>query len=81
MSRATTVHCSEEIERLLKRGLAPITDNLQALERLGFVRAHPVARNQYETSIYERSIDGGTRDSRNGARRVFIRQRAFLQAR
>ena len=80
MKRATTVHSSEDIERLLKLGLAPITDNVRALEQLGFVRAHPGARNQYESSIYERSIDAGTRDSRHGVRRVFIRQRAFLQA-
>lgn len=80
MNTATTVHCSEDIERLLKLGLAPITDNVAALERLGFSRAHPAARNRYEKSMYERSIDGGVRDSRNGLRRVLIRQRAFLQA-
>ncbi len=79
MSPSTTVHCAEDIEHLLKLGLAPITDNVKALRQMGFARAYPTARTGYEASIYERSTDRGLRPGRNGLRRVLICERAFLR--
>jgi hypothetical protein len=53
MNRSTIVHRTEDIERLLKRGLAPITDNAVVLQQMGLARAYPTARNGYEASMYE----------------------------
>ena len=73
-----TVHTSADIERMLSLGLAPITDNAEALFELGFERCFPEARRGgYEASVYERSIDQGYRESVRGSRRVKA-QRAFL---
>jgi len=79
VSLSTTVHCPQDIEHLLKLGLAPITDNAHALEQMGFARAYPSARNGYEASLYERSIDGGCRSAHTGLRRVPVCQRAILR--
>ncbi len=80
MNQSTVVHRTEDIECLLKIGLSPITDNAAALERLGFARAYPTTRNRYEASMYERSVDWGSRATSDGLRRVLICQRAFLAA-
>ena len=79
MNRSTIVHRTEDIERLLKRGLAPITDNAVVLQQMGFAHAYPTARNGYEASMYERSVDWGCRSTEDGLRRVLICQRAFLR--
>jgi len=80
VNQSTVVHRTEDIECLLKIGLAPITNNAPALERLGFERAYPSARNQYEASMYERSVEHGSRATPDGLRRVLICERAFLRA-
>jgi hypothetical protein len=69
------VHTAVVISDLLRRGLTPITDNESALRELGFERAYPQVRHGYDATIWERSIDYGTRP--NGDR-VLARQRAFL---
>jgi hypothetical protein len=74
----TTVHAPEEIERLLVLGLSPITDNAEALEQLGFERSYPNARAGYESTVYERSVDRGYRETSGGLRRVMVCERAFL---
>lgn len=79
MNQSATVHCTQDIERLLRLGLAPITDNAQALQQMGFARAYPTAKSRYEASMYERSVDRGSRCTPSGLRRVLICQRAFLQ--
>jgi hypothetical protein len=73
-----TVHTPTDIERMLKLGLAPITDNADALYELGFVRSYPQVRSGYESTVYERSVDRGTRETSQGLRRVMICERAFL---
>jgi len=73
-----TVHTSAEIERLLALGLAPITDNADALHALGFERAYPDKHTGYESTIFERSVDRGYRKTERGLRRVMIAQRAYL---
>jgi hypothetical protein len=73
----TVVHTEELITELLRRGLAPLTDNESALVGLGFQRAYPQVSRGYDATIWERSIDYGTR--RDGAR-MLARQRAFLVA-
>jgi hypothetical protein len=72
------VHTAADIERMLAIGLSPITDNVTALTSLGFERAYPNARTGYDASIYERSIDRGYRETKNGLARVMVCQRAFL---
>lgn len=72
------VHTAADIERMLKLGLSPITDNAEALMALGFERAYPNARTGYDATIYERSIDQGYRETNYGLRRVMVCQRAFL---
>ncbi len=78
MNQSATVHRAEDIEQLLKIGLAPITDNALALRGLGFARAYPTARNRYEASMYARSVDRGSRATPRGSRHVLICERAFL---
>ncbi len=75
---STTIHTATEIERMLNLGLAPITDNPDALVELGFQRSYPQARAGYESTVFERSIDRGYRETANGLRRVMVCQRAFL---
>jgi hypothetical protein len=75
----TIVHSTADIEKLLRHGLAPITDNRTALVELGFQRAYPQIARGYESTIWERAIDAATR-SRDGDR-MLIRQRAFLESR
>lgn len=73
-----TVHTPTDIQRMLTLGLAPITDNVDALCELGFARSYPQARSGYESSIYERSVDRGYRETSQGLRRVMVCERAFL---
>jgi len=73
-----TVHAPEDIRRLLSLGLAPITDNAEALEQLGFERSYPNAHGGYDATIYERSVDRGYRPTKGGLRRVMVCERAFL---
>jgi hypothetical protein len=77
---STTVHTAAEIERLLAIGLAPITDNAEALYELGFCRSYPQAKSGYESTVFERSIDRGYRQTQGGLRRVMVCQRAVLAA-
>ena len=78
-TQTTTVRRKEDIETLLAHGLAPITDNLEALIELGFTPSFPGSRDRYEAAIWERSIDHGYRSTGSGLRRVMIRQRAFVR--
>ena len=73
-----TVHTSAEIERMLALGLAPITDNAEALYALGFERSYPEARSGFESTVFERSLDRGYRQTSRGLRRVMVAQRAYL---
>jgi hypothetical protein len=75
-----TVHTSSDIERMLMLGLSPITDNAEALVALGFERSYPQARAGYESTIFERSVDRGVRETPHGLRRVMVCERAFLVA-
>jgi hypothetical protein len=70
------VHTLSEIQRLLRLGLTPITDNANALAELGFERAYPQIKSGYESTIWERSIDRG-RLNYDGYRRL-VRERAFF---
>jgi hypothetical protein len=69
-------HTSSEIQNMLRIGLAPITDNADALVSLGFQRAYPQILKGYDSTIWERSIDIDRR-SREG-QRLMVRQRAYL---
>jgi hypothetical protein len=80
MERQLCVSVRQDIERLLLRGLAPITDNAAALIELGFSRAYPNAARGFESTVWERSLDRGYRQTGRGLRRVLVRQRAFLAA-
>ena len=75
----STVQRKEDIERMLAHGLAPITDNADALVELGFSRSYPTARSGYESTIWERSIDLGYRGGGPGFVRRRVCQRAFLR--
>ena len=68
-------HTAVVISEILRRGLTPITDNEDALRALGFERSYPRVLRGYDSTIWERSIDYGTRP--NGDR-VLARQRAYL---
>ena len=74
-----TVHSLEDIAAMLRRGLAPITDNRDALIALGFERAYPQVTSGYDAGIWERAMELPHR-SRDGAR-MLVRERAFLEAR
>jgi hypothetical protein len=69
-------HTISAIEHMLRLGLTPITDNVDALAELGFERAHPQIKSGYESTIWVRSIERSPL-SYNGQRR-FARQRAFF---
>jgi hypothetical protein len=69
-------HTSSDIQNLLRIGLAPITDNADALLILGLQRAYPQISKGYNSTIWERSIDIERR-SRDGKRQM-ARQRAYL---
>jgi hypothetical protein len=69
------VHTASDIEQMLRRGLAPITDNASALMELGFERAYPQVRSGFDATIWERSIDLPA--ARDGMKRL-VRERAFL---
>ena len=71
----TVAHSIDEIEAILRRGLTPITDNLEALVALGFHRAYPQIRGGYDSTIWERSIDSGRSPKES---RTLARQRASL---
>lgn len=79
METIATVHHAEDIKRMLVHGLAPITDNLEALVDLGFERAHPCGTTKYERSVWERLVERTYRDARGVHHRVLIRERAFLR--
>jgi hypothetical protein len=70
------VHTLPAIQTLLRMGLTPITDNLDALTQLGFERAYPQIHTGYDSTIWERSIDMGRRN-RDGLR-LLARERAFF---
>lgn len=71
------VHTIEAIEALLRRGLTPKTDNLDALLELGFARSMPRAAAGYDASLWERSREY---DRRAGdGSRLFVRERAILE--
>jgi hypothetical protein len=70
------VHTLPEIAHKLRLGLAPITDNSDALAKLGFEPAYPQIKSGYDSTIWERSIDRGGL-SRDG-HHVLIRERAFF---
>ena len=72
-----TVHSIEEIEALLRRGATPKTDNVDALLKLGFERASPLAQSGHDQTVWERSVDRAERAT-NGLR-VMIRERAILE--
>lgn len=69
------VHSLEGIAAMLRRGLAPLTDNRDALLGLGFERANPRVRRGYDAMIWERSVE---LPGRLEGRRAFVRERAFL---
>jgi hypothetical protein len=71
------VHSATDILAMLNRGLAPITDNRDALIGLGFEPAYPQLRRGYDSQIWERSVAVGAAFP-DGMRRV-VRERAFLQ--
>jgi hypothetical protein len=68
---------ADELIAILRRGLSPLTDNPDALLALGFERAYPQARNGYDATIWERTIDHHRRPD---GHRVLARERAFLVA-
>ena len=72
------VTSKQEIERLLRLGLAPITDNARALIDLGFHRAYPSAAGGFLSTVWQRAVDRGYRQTDRGLRRVLSCQRAYL---
>jgi hypothetical protein len=68
-------HSVERIRAMLRRGLAPLTDNREALLELGFARAYPQVMKGYDAMIWERSVDLPVRQD---GRRALARERAFL---
>ena len=62
----------DEIERALRHGLIPVTDNRSVLIELGF----QPSINDPET--WERVVDYGSVDSGGEVRRVMARQRARI---
>jgi hypothetical protein len=70
----TLCHTREEIERLAFRLPCVPTDNRDALVALGFERMYPQAASGYDSHLWMRSVDSG---SRTGGRRLIV-QRAFL---
>ena len=72
-----TVHTIEAIEALLRRGITPKTDNLDALLELGFARSIPRAEDGYDATLFERGREHDRRAS-DGSR-LFIRERAVFE--
>jgi hypothetical protein len=72
------VHTSAAISELLRSGLTPITDNAEALAELGFERVYPQHEHDFESMIWERTVEVAAR-SRDG-KRMLARERAFLYA-
>ena len=72
-----TVHTTEDIEALLRRGITPKTDNLDALLELGFARSIPRAEDGYDATLFERAREHDRRAS-DGSR-LFIRERAVFE--
>lgn len=70
------VHSLPAIEHMLRLGLTPITDNSDALAKLGFQRAYPQIKSGYESMIWERNIERG-RLTPDG-HRMLVRERAFF---
>ncbi|GAC1496707.1 MAG: hypothetical protein NVS1B2_17560 [Vulcanimicrobiaceae bacterium] len=70
-------HTIEAIEALLRRGETPKTDNLDALLELGFARSIPLARDDYDASLWERSREHARRGS-DGSR-LLVRERAVFE--
>jgi hypothetical protein len=69
-----TVHSAEAIEALLRRGLIPKTDNIEALRKLGFT---PVdASDGSGAAVWERARDHASPAS-DGSR-MMVRERAIL---
>jgi hypothetical protein len=73
------VHSADEIMAMLRRGLAPMTDNRDALLGLGFERSYPHVAAGYYAKIWERAVESPYPSS-TGAR-MLIRERAFLEKR
>jgi hypothetical protein len=71
------VHTIEAIEALLRRGITPKTDNLDALLELGFARSTPRAEDGYDATLFERGREHDRRAS-DGSR-LFIRERAVFE--
>ncbi|MDE2571523.1 MAG: hypothetical protein KGM44_03255 [bacterium] len=78
MANTIIVHDPEGIQRMLRHGLAPVTDNRQALMALGFAAKYPNGRDAYERGIWSRSVDHGYRSS--DFRRMLVEQIAHLIA-
>jgi hypothetical protein len=72
----SVVHTLSEIERMLRLGLTPITDNAAALTELGFERVNPQIKSGYESTIWERSIERGR--LKYSGDRLLVRERAFF---
>jgi hypothetical protein len=70
------VHTSADVRELLRRGLTPITDNADALIELGFVRAYPQHECDFESTIWERTIELGARA--HDGKKMLARERACL---
>jgi hypothetical protein len=78
VKNTAVVEKKEDIERLLKHGLAPITTNRDALLELGFTQGDPSLSRGYEASIWERSVDYADSGGGDRSRRVMARERAYL---
>jgi hypothetical protein len=71
------VHSTEAILELLRRGLAPLTDNRDAVVVLGFDRAYPQIRAGYKSMIWERVVE---RRHRPDGRLSYAKERVYLVA-
>ena len=74
----TARNAAELLSALAVPGNVPITNSIEALLELGFVRCYPQIRAGHDARIWERNIDGGTITTPHGLRRQFARQRALL---
>ena len=73
---ARTLETQEQIERQLRMGLVPETDNRTLLCEMGFEPLYPQTHDGYHEHLWGRQIE--TTGSRGG-RRLAI-QRAYLNA-
>jgi hypothetical protein len=78
MRTSTVAHSAEEVARLLKKRLPVVTDNRSALIELGFVPAYPQCTSGCESTVWERLVDCGYRETERGIRRVVAREQAYL---